>query len=82
VFPRERPSGCTYPDQFGANASHGLVLRQRDVGQQGRVADDAGIGVAMDVCLPLPAGGVGVAGADVLGLESLELLLGAQLVGL
>jgi hypothetical protein len=46
------------------------------------VADDAGLGVAVDVRLPLPARRVRVPGADVLGLEPLELLLGAELVGL
>lgn len=44
--------------------------------------DDAGFGVAVDVGLPLPARGVRVPGADVLGLEALELLLRAELVGL
>lgn len=44
--------------------------------------DDAGLGVAVDVGLPLPARGVRVPGADVLGLEALELLLRAELVGL
>lgn len=44
--------------------------------------DDACLGVAVDVGLPLPARGVGVPGADVLGLEALELLLRAELVSL
>lgn len=43
--------------------------------------DDAGLGVAVDVGLPLPARGVRVPGTDVLGLEALELLLCAELVG-
>lgn len=46
------------------------------------MADDAGLGVAVDVGLPLPARRVRVAGADVLGLEALELLLRAELIGL
>lgn len=46
------------------------------------MSNDAGLGVAVNVGFPLPAGRVGVAGADVLGLQPLELLLGAQLVGL
>lgn len=46
------------------------------------MADHAGLGVAVDVGLPLPARRVRVACADVLGLEALELLLRAQLVGL
>lgn len=36
----------------------------------------------MNVGAPLPARRVGVAGADVLGLQALELLLGAEFVGL
>lgn len=46
------------------------------------MADDAGVGVAVDVCLPLPTRRVWVPGADVLGLQPLELLLGAKFVGL
>ena len=69
-------------DELGANARDGLVLRQRHVGEHGRVSDEARERVAVDVGLPLPAGSVGVAGTDVLGLQSLELLLGAQLVRL
>ena len=46
------------------------------------MADDGRVRVALDVGAPLPAGRVGVAGADVLGLEALELLLVAKLVGL
>lgn len=61
---------------------HGLVLGERNVGEHGRVADDGGVRVAVDVGLPLPARRVGVAGADELGLEPLELLLRAKLVGL
>lgn len=44
--------------------------------------DDARFRVAVDVGLPLPAGRVRVARADVLGLQALEFLLGAELVGL
>lgn len=44
--------------------------------------DDARLGVAVDVGLPLPARRVRVARPDVFGLEALELLLRAQLVGL
>lgn len=46
------------------------------------MADDAGLGVAVDVGLPLPGRGVWVAGADVFRLQALELLLRAELVGL
>lgn len=44
--------------------------------------NDAGLGVAVDVGLPLPTRRVRVPGPDVLGLEALELLLRAELVGL
>lgn len=44
--------------------------------------NDAGLGVSVDVGLPLPARRVRVPGPDVLGLEALELLLRAELVGL
>jgi hypothetical protein len=60
----------------------GLVLGKGVVGQQRGVADDGGKGVAVDVGLPLPAGGVGVAGADELGLEALQFLLVTEFVGL
>lgn len=84
ILPGRRGAGRLdhLPDQLGADLGHGLVLGEGHVGEQGRVADDAGLGVAVDVRLPLPAGRVRVPGADVLGLEPLELLLGAELVGL
>ena len=65
----------TYPDQFGANLGAGLVLRESDVREERRMADDARLGVAKEICLPLPRRSVRVARTDVLGLESLELLL-------
>lgn len=43
---------------------------------------DRRIRVALDVGSPLPARCIGVASADVLGLEALEFLLVAKLVGL
>lgn len=46
------------------------------------MADDGRVRVALDVGAPLPARRVRVAGADILGLEALELLLVAQLIGL
>ena len=46
------------------------------------MAGDGGERVAVDVGAPFPAGGVRVASADVLGLEALEFLLGAEFVGL
>lgn len=44
------------------------------------MSDDGGVGIALDVCPPFPAGCVGMASAHVLGLESLELLLITKLV--
>lgn len=84
VLPRRgRPDGLDHlPDELGPDLGHGLVLGEGHVGEQGRVAGDAGLGVAVDIGLPLPAGCVRVACANVLGLEPLELLLGAELVGL
>ncbi len=46
------------------------------------MADVAGEAVALDVRLPFPGGGVGMAGADVAGLQGFKLLLGAEFVGL
>lgn len=69
-------------EQLEARLGRGLALRQRQVGQHGRVADQARVSVAHDVGLPLPARRVGVAGANVLLLEALELLLRAKFVGL
>ena len=69
-----------HPNQLRADFGHGLVLRERDVGDERRVADDARVRVAVDVGLPLPAVGVRVAGADVFGLQPLELLLRSELV--
>jgi hypothetical protein len=46
------------------------------------VTDNGRVRVALDVCAPLPARGVRVAGANVLGLETFEFLLVAKLVGL
>lgn len=84
VLPRGRRShGLDHlADELGPHLGHGLVLGERHVGEQRRVPNDAGLGVAVDVGLPLPARRVRVAGANVLGLEALELLLGAELVGL
>jgi len=46
------------------------------------VPDVRRVAVAVDVGRPFVLCGVGVAGADVAGLELLELLLGAEFVGL
>ena len=74
--------GPTHPYQPRAHERRGLVLGGRNVVEQGRVADDGGERVAVDVGAPLPAGRVRVPGADVLGLQALELLLRAEFVGL
>lgn len=50
--------------------------------KQRRMTLIAGVGVASDVRGPFVAGSVCVTGADVLVLERLELLLGAEFVGL
>lgn len=46
------------------------------------MADNGGVGVALDIGPPLPARGIRMAGSDVLGLETFEFLLVAKLVGL
>lgn len=46
------------------------------------MSDDARVGVAVDVGLPLPTGRVGVTRTDVLGLKPLEFLLGTKFVRL
>lgn len=65
----------THPNHLRASLGHRLVLGQRNVGHQWRVAGDARVCVALDIGLPLPARGVWVAGADILGLQPFELLL-------
>jgi len=72
----------THPDHARLDLGDGFVLGQRNVGGERRVAGDARVGVAEDVGLPLPAGRVRVPCADVLGLQALEFLLRAELVGL
>lgn len=42
---------------------------------------DRGVGIALNVDSPFPAGSVGVSSTDVLGLEALEFLLVAEFVG-
>lgn len=46
------------------------------------MAGDGRVCVALDVCAPLPASGIGVASSNKLGLQALEFLLGTKLVGL
>jgi hypothetical protein len=72
----------TYPYQLSPRLGQRLIFCQRDVGQKRSVADNRGVRVSLDICPPLPAGGVGVASSDVFGLEAFELLLVAKLVGL
>jgi hypothetical protein len=72
----------THPNQLGADFGNGLVLGKAQIRRVRWVPNYARIRVAEDVRLPLPARGIGVAGADELGLEPLELLLGSKLVGL
>lgn len=74
--------GSTHPNQPRADKRGGLVLSGRDVIEERRVAGNGGQGVAVDVGAPFPAGGVGVACADVFGLQALEFLLRAEFVGL
>jgi hypothetical protein len=72
----------TYPNQLVPHDVHGLVLGKRHVGEHGRMSDNGRVRVPMDVGPPLPARGIRVACPDVLGLESLELLLRSKLVRL
>lgn len=46
------------------------------------MADDRGKGISLDIRPPLPAGGIRMASSDIFGLETLEFLLVAKLVGL
>lgn len=46
------------------------------------MAGNRGVGVAVDVGLPFPTRRVGVSCANILGLQALEFLLVAELVGL
>ena len=78
----DKRGGKTHPDHLRAHLGDGFVLSQRHVRYQRRVADDAGVRVAVHICFPLPARGVGVAGADVFDLQTLELLLGTEFVRL
>lgn len=62
-------------DELSAYFGGGLVLGEGDVGQLGRVADEARIRVARYVGPPFPRGRVRVSRSDVLGLQALKLLL-------
>lgn len=72
----------THPYHLSPRLGQWLVFCQRDVGEKRSVADNRGVRVSLDVCPPLPAGGVWMAGSDIFGLEAFELLLVAKLVGL
>jgi len=69
-------------DELRPHLGDWFILGQRHVRNLGGMADYAGVGVAVDVSLPLPAVRVGMSGADIFGLETLELLLRSELVGL
>jgi hypothetical protein len=46
------------------------------------MACDRGVGIALNVDSPFPAGSIGVTSTNVLGLEALEFLLVAEFIGL
>jgi len=70
------PNRLNHPvDEHGAHLLARLSHTQAHVLQQGRVADVRSEAVPRDVGGPLVAGRVGVASADVAGLQLLELLL-------
>lgn len=82
-----------YLRSAASSLDHGLDLREADslardahadggVLQQLRVSDDRGAVVAHVVGLEFEGRSVGVTSTDVTSLELLELLLGAELVGL
>jgi hypothetical protein len=71
-----------YPNHLRSNFGDWLVLGQGNVGQQRPVTGNGGVGVALNVCTPLPAGRIRMTSAHVLGLEPLKLLLVAKFVGL
>lgn len=62
-------------DELGAYFGGGLVLGKGDVGQLGRVTDEARVRVARYVRPPFPRGRVRVSRSNVLGLQALKLLL-------
>ena len=82
VCPSHQGRRVTYPDQLRPHLCQWLVLSQRDVCEERAVADEGGVGVALDIGPPLPARRVRMAGSDVLGLKPFEFLLVAKLVGL
>lgn len=73
---------CHLANQPGACQEGRLVLGEGVICQHRGVSDDGSVSVPVDVGLPLPARRVGMASADELGLQALEFLLVAELVGL
>lgn len=69
-------------DQLETEALARHAHGEGGLSEQGGMAEDGGQDIAVDVAGELELGSVGVTGADVAGLELLELLLGAELVGL
>lgn len=59
--------------QVEANSGFAFILRNREVVEKVEVAHVGAVGVAVLVYQPLPLGGIGVARADVLGLQVLQL---------
>lgn len=84
LFPRRRrPAWLDHlADELGAHLGARLALGKADIGKLGRVSDDAAVCVARDVGAPFPRCRVRMTRSDVLGLQALKFLLGAQLVGL
>lgn len=72
----------TYADETSSDNMGGFILGKGNVRKHMWMADEGGVGVAVDVGLPLPACGIRVASADVFRLEAFEFLLGAKFVGL
>ena len=60
----------------------GLAMRQGHVLEERRMSDKGSVTVTHDVRSPFELGRIGVSGANVLVLQRLELLCGAELVGL
>jgi hypothetical protein len=73
------------PDHFLQHLRANLLLRlahtNSHIREQWVVADVGSTAVALDVGQPLVLGRVGVTGADVAGLQGLEVLESAELVG-
>lgn len=80
---RRLPDGPHHPlNHDPAHLLPALAQPDAQVRQQRRVAHVRGVRVPVDVGCPVELGRVGVARAHVAGLQRLELLLRAELVGL